>query len=103
MSAAPARAIPVDVTIGGRSYRFAAPADQIDRLKALSARVDALVDSMRQAEPGADRDRQMVLACLTMASDLDDAQLKLDGQATAVTQFHRQLTDKLTALLPTAP
>ncbi len=96
------RAMMVDVNIGGRPYRFAAPPDQLERLKALAARVDALLNAMKQAEPNADRDRQMVLACLTMASDLDDAQLKLDGQATAVTQFHRQLADKLTALLPPA-
>jgi hypothetical protein len=43
----------------------------------------------------------MVLCCLTMASDLSEADGRLDEQASAVTQFHRQLTDKLSALLPT--
>lgn len=94
------RVLPVDVTIGGRSYRFAAPAEQLEHLKNLAARVDALFAETREGEPHAERDRLMVLCCLTMASDLAEAGTKLDDQASAVTQFHRQLADKLGALLP---
>ncbi len=94
-------ALPVDITIGGRVYRFAAPADQLEHLQKLAARVDALFAETRAGEPNAERDRLMVLCCLTMASDLSEADGRLDEQASAVTQFHRQLTDKLSALLPT--
>ncbi|MFO0500207.1 MAG: cell division protein ZapA [Pseudomonadota bacterium] len=94
------RALPVDITIGGRIYRFAAPAEQLEHLQKLAARVDALFAETRSSEPNADRDRLMVLCCLTMASDLAEADGRLDEQASAVTQFHRQLTDKLSALLP---
>jgi cell division protein ZapA (FtsZ GTPase activity inhibitor) len=94
------RAVPVEVMLGGRTYRFAAPDNQIERLQQLAARVDALFTEMRHTEPHADRDRQMVLCCLTLASDLADAGARLDDQASAVTQFHRQLTDKLANLLP---
>ncbi len=93
------RAVMVEVTVGGRSYRFASPPEQEQRLRALAARVDALLNNMRGAEPHADRDRHMLLACLTLASDIADANDKLDAQVSAVTQFHRQLTERLSVLL----
>ncbi|NBV54922.1 MAG: cell division protein ZapA [Proteobacteria bacterium] len=90
----------VDVVMGGRSYRFAAPAGQETRLKALAARVDALLTDLRQSDPNTDRDRLLVLACLQLTSDVADAHGKLDDQASAVTQFHRGLAERLEKLLP---
>jgi cell division protein ZapA (FtsZ GTPase activity inhibitor) len=93
----------LEVTIGGRSYRFASPTDQVNRLKSLSARVDALINDMKQADPNTDRDRHLILACLTMASDLADAQQRLDDQAAAVTNFNRGLAERLESLLNNTP
>lgn len=94
--------LPVDVTIGGRSYRLAAPQGEGQRLKALAARVDAVLEDMKQSAGYVDRDRQLILTCLQLASSLDDAHSKLDAQATAVTHFHRRLSERLEKLLPHA-
>jgi cell division protein ZapA (FtsZ GTPase activity inhibitor) len=92
--------IQVEVTIGARAYRFATPVGQESKLKALSARVDAMLAEIRAADPATDRDRQLILACLELASDLADAQQRLDAQATAVTHFHRAVNERLEKLLP---
>jgi cell division protein ZapA (FtsZ GTPase activity inhibitor) len=94
------RALPVDVTIGGKSYRFAAPADQVERLHAIATRVDAVLNEIKTSEPMADRDRQTILCCLTLMSDLADTEQRNDAQVTAVTQFHRMLADRLQTLIP---
>ncbi len=94
------RPLPVDVTIGGKTYRFAAPPDQVERLQAIAARVDAVLNDIKTNEPHADRDRQTILCCLTLMSDLADAERKLDDQVSAVTQFHRMLADRLQGLIP---
>ncbi len=100
MTQSTTRAVPVDVAIGGKTYRFAAPPDQVERLGALAARVDAALNEIKTNEPNADRDRQIILCCLTLMSDLADAEQKNDLQVSAVTQFHRQLAERLQNLLP---
>jgi len=89
-----------DLTIGGRSYRLATVDEQENRLRALAARVDAQLKELKEADPNIDRDRQLILACLQLASDLADAHAKLDGQAVAVTHFHRDVAQRLEQLLP---
>lgn len=93
--------IQMEVTIGGRGYKFATPQGQEGRLKALSARVDAMLAELKRADANIDRDRQLILACLQLASDVADAHQKLDDQVAAVTHFHRNLTERLEKLLPT--
>jgi cell division protein ZapA (FtsZ GTPase activity inhibitor) len=66
----------------------------------LAARVDALVAELKLADPAIDRDRMLILACLQLVADLSDAHQKLDEQATAVTHFHRNLSERLEQLLP---
>lgn len=95
--------IQVEVTIGARAYRFAAPVEQEPKLKALAARVDAILTEIRTSDPATDRDRQLILACLELASDLADAHRKLDEQATAVTHFHRAVNERLEKLIPPVP
>lgn len=90
----------VEVMMAGKSYRFAAPVGQESRLKALAARVDALLADLRQGDPSMDRDRLLILACLQLTSDVADANAKLDDQASAVTQFHRGLAERLEKMLP---
>ncbi|MBI1308933.1 MAG: cell division protein ZapA [Proteobacteria bacterium] len=92
--------VQTEVTIGGRSYRFATPTGQEARLKALAARVDAMVNELKSADPNTDRERQLILTCLELASDLADAHQKLDEQATAVTHFHRAVNERLEKLMP---
>lgn len=94
--------IQAEVIIGNRSYKFASPADQQTRLRALAARVDAMLNELKLADPNIDRDRQLILTCLQLSSDLSDAQQKLDDQAVAVTQFHRGLAERLEKLMPKA-
>lgn len=91
--------LPVDVTIGGRTYRLAAPAGQEARLKALAARVDAVVEDIRQGNSDIDRDRHLILTCLQLVSSLDDSHQKLDAQTMAVTHFHRRLSERLERML----
>lgn len=92
--------IQMEVQIGGRGYRFATPAGQETRLKALAARVDALLADLKNTDPAVDRDRQLILACLQLSSDVADAHQKLDEQATAVTLFHRGVNERLEKLIP---
>jgi cell division protein ZapA (FtsZ GTPase activity inhibitor) len=89
-----------DLTIAGRTYKLAAPEGQENRLKALAARVDAMLSELKLADPNIDRDRQLILSCLQLAADLSEAHQKLDEQATAVTHFHRSLSERLEQLLP---
>lgn len=90
----------IELTIAGRTYKMATPSGEETRLKALAARVDAMLQELKLADPNIDRDRQLILTCLQLVADLSEAHQKLDDQATAVTHFHRTLSDRLESLLP---
>lgn len=90
----------IDLTIAGRTYKLATSAGEETRLKALAARVDAMLQELKMADPNIDRDRQLILTCLQLVADLAESHQKLDDQATAVTHFHRALSDRLERLLP---
>lgn len=89
----------VDLIIGGRSYRLATTTGEETRLKALAARVDAMLNELKNADPDIDRDRQLILTCLQLMAELSEAHGKLDEQATAVTSFHRALAERLEGLM----
>lgn len=89
-----------DLTIAGRTYKLAASEGQETRLRGLAARVDAMLSELKLADPNIDRDRQLILTCLQLTADLAEAHQKLDDQATAVTHFHRNLSERLEQLLP---
>jgi cell division protein ZapA (FtsZ GTPase activity inhibitor) len=88
------------LTVGRRTYRVAAAHGEEARLQGLAARVDALFTSILEADPSMDRDHILFLITLQLAADLAEHQTRLDDQATAVTRFHRQLTERLGRLLP---
>lgn len=92
---------PLELTVGRRTYRVAAAKGDEMRLRGLAARVDALFTSILDADPSMDRDHTLFLTTLQLAAELAEHQAKLDDQATAVTRFHRQLTERLGRLLPT--
>ncbi|RYD47378.1 MAG: cell division protein ZapA [Verrucomicrobiaceae bacterium] len=93
----------IDLNIAGRTYKLSTTAGDETRLKALAARVDAMLQELKMADPNIDRDRQLILTCLQLVADLAEAHQKLDDQATAVTHFHRTLSDRLERLIqPTA-
>lgn len=91
----------IDLTIAGRTYKMTTSAGEETRLKALASRVEAMLLDLKHADPNIDRDRQLILTCLQLVAELAEAHQKLDDQATAVTHFHRQLSDRLESLLPT--
>ncbi|RYG62119.1 MAG: cell division protein ZapA [Alphaproteobacteria bacterium] len=90
----------IDLNIAGRTYKLTTSAGDETRLKALAARVDAMLQELKLADPNIDRDRQLILTCLQLVADLAEAHQKLDDQATAVTHFHRTLSDRLERLIP---
>ena len=90
----------IDLTIAGRTYRVITEQSEETRLKALASRVDAMLNELKQADPDIDRDRQLILTCLQLMAELSESHAKLDLQATAVTHFHRMLSDRLENLLP---
>ena len=90
----------IELLIAGRTYKLSTAAGEETRLRALSARLDAMLQELKHADPNIDRDRQLILTCLQLVADLAEAHQKLDDQATAVTQFHRTLADRLENLLP---
>ena len=90
----------IDLTIAGRSYKMATSAGDETRLRALAARVDAMLQELKLADPNIDRDRQLILTCLQLVAELSDAHQKLDDQATATTHFHRTLAERLERLMP---
>jgi cell division protein ZapA (FtsZ GTPase activity inhibitor) len=92
-------ALPTTIVIAGKDYRLMVPPGEEARIKALSARVDAMVAEMRQADPGIDRDRMLVLTCLQLAADMATAQEQTDTSSAAISRFHRQLADRLESLL----
>lgn len=91
---------PTEVSIGGRVYRLAVPAEQSEQLKALALRVDAILAEIKQADPYMDRDNQLMLACLQLAGDLDKVQLEFDDTVSATGRLHRLLAERLETLLP---
>ena len=91
--------IMIDLPIAGRTYRVATASGEETRLKALAARVDAMLNELKHADPNIDRDRQLILTCLQLMAELSEAHNKLDAQATAVTYFHRTLADRLENLI----
>ncbi len=90
----------IDLSIAGRTYRVVTEQAEETRLKALAARVDAMLNELKQADPDIDRDRQLILTCLQLMAELADSHNKLDLQASAVTHFHRTLAERLENLLP---
>lgn len=90
----------IDLTIAGRTYKLATGSGEETRLRALAARVDAMLQELKLSDQHIDRDRQLVLTCLQLVAELAEAHQKLDDQATAVTHFHRTLTERLEHLLP---
>lgn len=92
--------LPIELNVGRRTYRVAAAKGDEARLRALTARVDALFASILEADPSMDRDHTLFLTTLQLAAEVAEHQAKLDEQATAVTRFHRQLTERLGRLLP---
>ncbi len=89
----------IDLNIGGRNYRLATTTGEETRLKALAARVDAMLNELKLTDPNIDRDRQLILTCLQLMAELSEAHSKLDDQATAVTYFHRTLAERLENLI----
>jgi cell division protein ZapA (FtsZ GTPase activity inhibitor) len=92
----------IDLTIAGRTYKLTTNQGEETRLKALASRLDAMLQELKHADPNIDRDRQLILTCLQLVADLAEAHQKLDDQATAVTHFHRTLSERLENLLPQA-
>ena len=90
----------LDLTIGGRGYRFAVQPGDEQRLQGLAARVDAILTEIKRADPLIERDRQLVFTCLQLMADLSQAQQQLDDQQGAITRFHRHLAERLEVLLP---
>ena len=60
-------AVQTSITVGGKEYRMAVPTSAESHVKALAARVDAMLADLRRADPEMDRDRQWLLACLELA------------------------------------
>jgi cell division protein ZapA (FtsZ GTPase activity inhibitor) len=94
------RGVPIEITIGGKAYRLAVPEGQEGRVKSLAARVDAIVNDMRDSDPAMDRDRVLMLSLLQLAGDLASTQMEIDTQTAATTSFHRDLATQLERLLP---
>jgi cell division protein ZapA (FtsZ GTPase activity inhibitor) len=92
----------IDLTIAGRTYKLTIASGEETRLKALASRLDAMLQELKHTDPNIDRDRQLILTCLQLVADLAEAHQKLDDQATAVTHFHRTLSERLENLLPQA-
>lgn len=90
----------IDLPIAGRTYRVATASGEETRLKGLAARIDAMLNELKNADANIDRDRMLILTCLQLVAELSEAHTKLDEQATAVTHFHRTLTERLENLLP---
>jgi cell division protein ZapA (FtsZ GTPase activity inhibitor) len=87
------------INVAGKEYRMAVPPSEESRVKALAARVDAMLADLRKADPQIDRDRAFLLTCLEMADTINGLQGKAEAQGAAVAKFHRHLADKLESLL----
>lgn len=96
------RGVPIEVIVGQKNYRLAVPQGQEARVKSLGARVDAIVNAMRESDTTMDRDRVLVMSLLQLAGDLAATQQDLDSHSAAVTTFHRDLATQLERLLPKA-
>lgn len=90
---------PTEIMLAGRSYRLAVPAGEEQQLNALAQRVDTVLAAIKQADPLIDRDRQLVMACLQVAADLQQAEATGQAQAGATSRFHQHLAERLESLL----
>jgi cell division protein ZapA (FtsZ GTPase activity inhibitor) len=90
----------MNVTIAGRAYPLAVEKGQETKVTALASHVDAILSDLKRADPLMDRDRQLILAALQLASEVADYQEQLDTQNTSVMRFHRDLATRLEQLIP---
>lgn len=90
----------MNVTIAGRVYPLAVDKGQESKVNALASHVDAILADLKRADPLMDRDRQLILAALQLASEVGDYQERLDDQNTSVMRFHRELATRLESLIP---
>lgn len=87
------------VSVGGKDYRIMVPAGEEGHIQALAQRLDSMMADLRVSDPGMDRDRMLVMACLELADSLSDQQSRTEAQGEAVSRFHRRLADRLEALM----
>lgn len=90
----------MNVMIAGRAYPLAVDKGQENKVNALAAHVDAILADLKRADPLMDRDRQLILCALQLASEVGDYQERLDDQNTSVMRFHRDLATRLEQLIP---
>lgn len=91
----------VAVTIAGRVYRMACGEGEEARLEALGRRLDARIDELRGDFGEIGDQRITVMAALTMADDLAEAERRiasLEAEVTALSQDRRSADQQIEAL-----
>lgn len=89
----------VEVTIANKAYRLNVKEGGEITARALSQKVDSMMAELRKLDATMDRDTQLILTALQLASEFEEARTSEQSTVTAVGQFHRALAERLETLL----
>ena len=89
----------IDVTIGNKPYRLNVKEGGENSARALAEKVDGMMTELRRLDATMDRDTQLILTALQLASEFEEARTGQQNTVTAVGQFHRALAERLETLL----
>lgn len=98
VKAAGAKHAEVRVRIGGQEHVIRAEGDQ-DRLEACLARFAGRLAALREASPGIAEQRAVVLAVLSLADDLLEAEARLEERDREVERRVRNLCMRISAAI----
>ena len=92
----------ISLEVAGKSYDMVVPEGQEPRLQKVAENVNEILDKIRASSPSMERDRQLVMAILTVASDLLDTEQERDIEQKNIAAFHNSLAERLEKILPSS-
>jgi cell division protein ZapA len=90
------------IAVGGRRYRIQCGPDEASRLQVLARQVDARAGAITRQHGHIEESMLLLMACLTMADELDEARAELDRQRATADRLAAAAAERGSALLGAA-
>src|SRR5918996_2740778 len=90
------------IAVGGRRYRIQCGPDEAPRLQALARQVDTHAGSITRQHGHIEESMLLLMACLTMADELDEVRAEIDRQRAAADQLAAAAAERGSALVAAA-
>lgn len=92
----------VPIAVGGRRYRIQCGPDEVSRLQALARHVDARAATITKRHGHIEESMLLLMVCLTMADELDEARGELDRNRDAAAALAEEASGRGAAALDEA-